>query len=105
MMLQAARTGAILGGAVAILVVLLAFVTPIARGYPVALLPVLAAGPLVVRAGAYRPLALLARGFVAGLVTAVVVVATLAFSVEVLNARTWTLVGAFSYPPMPKLPT
>src|SRR5437763_11171046 len=103
-MLKAARNGAIVGAVVAVLFILLAFVPPLARGYPLALLPLLAAGPASVRYGPQRVVALLLRGFIAGLAAAVVAVAALAFAVNALGAAVWTLVGPASYPPMPPLP-
>ena len=98
------RGGAIVGGIVAGLVILLALVPALARGYPLALLPLLAAGPVAVQSSPRRLDAWLVRGFISGLVAAVLAVAALVFAVNVLNANFWALTGAASYPPMPPLP-
>ncbi len=103
-MVRAARNGVAVGGVVAVLVLLLAWVPVLARGYPLALLPLLAAGPVAVPREPQPLRRLLAYGFVAGLAAAVVAVAALACAVEVLDARFWALIGPASYPPMPPLP-
>jgi signal transduction histidine kinase len=103
-MIRAVRGGAIVGGLVAGLVLLLTFVPVLARGYPLALLPLLAAGPMAVQASPRRLDAWLLRGFVGGLVAAVVAVAALVFAVNVLGASIWVLTGPASYAPMPPLP-
>jgi signal transduction histidine kinase/HAMP domain-containing protein len=103
-MRQAARSGAIVGAIVAGLVMLLVCLPALARGYPLALLPLLAAGPLAARGGSRRLDVLLLRGFVAGLVAAVIAVAALVLAVEGLGFSTWALLGAASYAPMPPLP-
>ncbi len=104
MILRAARSGAIVGATVVALVLLLVWVVPLSRSYPLALLPLLAAGPAAVRGRPMHPVALLLAGFVAGLAAAVVAVAGLVVAVEVLDARYWTLISPASYPPMPPLP-
>ncbi len=103
-MREAARQGLIVGTLVAALVLLLAFVPVLARGYPLALLPLLAAGPAAARHGSPHLAGLLLRGFLAGLVAAVCAVAALVFAVEVLRASFWALTSPASYPPMPALP-
>jgi signal transduction histidine kinase/CheY-like chemotaxis protein len=100
----AARNGLIVGLAVAALVIVLALVPALLRGYPLVLLMLLAAGPSAAGGGARRPLALLARGALAGIAAAVPAVAAMVFAVEVLGVRAWALLGAASYPPMPPLP-
>ena len=103
-MRQAARNGAMVGAVVAALVMLLVCMPVLARGYPLALLPLLAAGPLAVRGGSRRLDLLVLRGFVAGLIAAVIAVAALVVAVEGFGFSTWALTGAASYPPMPALP-
>ncbi len=103
-MLQSVRNGAIIGALVAALVLLLAVVPPLARGYPLALLPLLAAGPVAIQGAGRNPLRLLGRGFLGGVAAAMPAVAALVFAVSVLRSPTWSLVGAASYPPMPPLP-
>lgn len=100
----AIRGGAVVGAVVAVLVVLLALVPALARGYPLALLPLLAAGPVAVQAGPRTVPSWLLRGFLAGLVAAIVAVAALVFAVNILNASFWALTGPASYAPMPPLP-
>src|SRR5689334_22700150 len=73
-MRSAVRGGAFVGALVAGLVLLLAVVPALARGYPLALLPLLAAGPVSVQSGPRRVDCWLLRGFVAGLVAAVIAV-------------------------------
>ncbi|HEY7062737.1 MAG TPA: HAMP domain-containing sensor histidine kinase [Chloroflexota bacterium] len=103
-MRSAVRSGAFVGAIVAGLVVLLALVPALARGYPLALLPLLAAGPVSVQSGPRRAESWLLRGFVAGLIAAVIAVVALVFAVNVLNASVWALTGPASYAPMPTLP-
>src|SRR3954468_7366272 len=100
-MRQAARNGA-MGGALGAALVMLLFCVPVlARGYPLALLPLLAAGPLAVHGGSRRLDLLLLRGFVAGLIAGLIAVAALVVAFEGLGFSTWALTGAASYPPMP----
>jgi len=101
---RAVRNGLLIGTAVAALVLILALIPVLLRGYPLALLPLLAAGPSAASGDARRPLTVLVRGFAAGLAAAVPAVAAMVFAVEVLGVSTWALVGAASYPPMPPLP-
>jgi signal transduction histidine kinase len=103
-MLLAVRNGAIVGAVVAGLVVVLALVPPLSRGYPLALIPLLAVGPVAVHHAPRDPLRLLLKGLLAGLVAALLAVAAMVFAVEVMRFSLWSLVGPASYPPMPPLP-
>src|SRR3954454_17309444 len=103
-MLQAVRRGATVGALVAALVLIVALVPAVARGYPLALLPLLAAGPVAAHGSRHNFALVLLRGAVGGLVAAVAAVAALVFSVEVLDARLWALTSPASSPPMPALP-
>lgn len=71
-------------------------------GYPLVLLPILLAGPLAIRslAGARA----LAAALVAGLVSSLVTVASLAIGSQLLGGLVWALVAPTSMAPVPALP-
>ena len=84
-------------------VVVLAWLRPdVQLGYPLVLLPLLSAGPLASRSRSSTRA--LAAALVAGLVSAGVAVASLAFGSQVLGGVVWALVYPTSMQPVPELP-
>ncbi|MBI2941138.1 MAG: HAMP domain-containing protein [Chloroflexi bacterium] len=89
---------------VLIAVVALSFIPVLGLGYPIVLLPLLAAGPLAVRDAASDRRAIV-DGALAGALSAILSVAILSFAVVALRDYRWSLVGPLSSPPTPRLPT
>jgi diguanylate cyclase (GGDEF)-like protein len=84
-------------------VVVLAWLRPdVQLGYPLVLLPLLAAGPLASRSPSSTRA--LAAALVAGLVSAGVAVTSLAFGSRFLGGVVWALVYPTSMQPVPELP-
>jgi diguanylate cyclase (GGDEF)-like protein len=83
--------------------VVLAWLRPdLQLGYPLVLLPLLAAGPLASRSRSSARA--LAAAIVAGLVSAGVTITSLAFGSQVLGEVVWALVYPTSMQPVPDLP-
>jgi diguanylate cyclase (GGDEF)-like protein len=99
-------TGLSIGLAVSLhipVVVVLVWLRPdIQLGYPLVLLPLLAAGPLASRSRSSTRA--LGAALVAGLVSAGVAVASLGFGSQSLGGMVWALVYPTSRQPMPELP-
>src|SRR5438270_3359545 len=100
----AVRRGARVGLATSLPVaagVLLIWLMPtLLLGYPLVLLPLLLTGPLAVVGLSWRRA--LSAAFVAGVVSSVLTVTSLAIGYRVLGTWVWSLVTQASMPPMPE---
>jgi diguanylate cyclase (GGDEF)-like protein/PAS domain S-box-containing protein len=99
---RAVVTGFALSVPVPVAVALVALFPDLKFGYPLVLLPLLAAGPIAV-VGCRMPRALLGV-VLAGLTSAIVAAGSLAVGSQLLGTSVWTLTSAASAPPMPPLP-
>ncbi len=99
---RAVVTGLALSVPVPVAVALVALFPDLKFGYPLVLLPLLAAGPIAVRDG--RLPRALAAAMLAGLSSAILAAVSLAVGSQLLGTSVWTLTSAASAPPMPPLP-
>jgi diguanylate cyclase (GGDEF)-like protein/PAS domain S-box-containing protein len=95
-------TGLVLGAPVPLVVLLVAILPALRFGYPLVLVPLLAAGPLAVQG--LRPLRAIQAALLAGVVSAVLAAGGLAIGARVLGDPIWSLVPAAGSPPMSALP-
>lgn len=96
------RIGLATGLPVPVVVLAAWLIPPLRSGYPLALLPLLLAGPLA--SGAFSGRSALGSALVAGALSGVIAAMGLAFGSQVLGIFSWGLTSAAAATPMPPLP-